>query len=203
MNEEYIPISQDTIKIYGFRFGRYRYQVEWFDHNKSKNISDNDDKYDRVLKCKSYWDTLYGTKIYRFLDWEFDLMIHSTFYFNSYIEENKLKEMILNDVIDWKPEDPYDFKDRFITDKYTFVSNKLYPAETERVNHNYPECTEPYDKCPICGGELDGSVEEIECCEDIFNGKSGYSYEGEGWSEWEEVHRCPHCEKLFFINAYT
>lgn len=191
--EEYKPIGSDAIKIYGFRFGRYRYQVEHFNHDHSEVPEKG------KIKCISYYDSLYGTRIYRFLDWEYDWTIHTAIYFNWFIEEDELKKMILDDVIDWKFEDPYDFKDLFITDKYDYMFNTLFPREKGDVKLPYPECESPYEMCPICGGELDESVLEMECCEDIFNSHVGRSYEGDydGW--WHEVHRCPHCDKLFFI----
>jgi hypothetical protein len=201
--EEYKPIGSDTIKIYGFEFGRYRYQVEHFDHNKSEKISPEDDWKERIIKSRDYYDSLYGTRVYRFLDWEMEQRISTYHKFNSYIEKDELKEMILNDVIDWHGEDPYDFKDRFIEpNRYGWNFSTLFPSDKEDVKLPYPECENPLDEhptCPHCGGELDGSILEIECCEDIFNSHGGYGYEGEysGW--WHEVHRCPHCGKLFFI----
>lgn len=201
--EEYKPIGSDSIKIYGFRFGRYRYQVEHFDHNKCKDISPTDDDNTRLIKSKDYWDSIYGTRVYRFLDWEYEYYIHSAIFFNRYIEKDELKEMILNDVIDWKLEDSYDFKDRFIKpNKYGWNFSTLFQSEKEPIKLPYPECENPLDihpKCPHCGGELDGSILEIECCEDIFNSKGGYGYEGEPWGCWDEVHRCPHCDKLFYV----
>ena len=192
--EEYKPIGSDTIKVYGFKFGRYRYQVEHFDHNKEpENIDHN------KIICREYWDTLYGTRVYRFLDWEYEYYIHSAIFFDTYIEKDELKEMILNDVIDWKLEDSYDFKDRFFLEKNECMFSTLFQSEKEPVNLPYPECEEPYEKCPHCGGELDGDVLEIESCEDVFNSKGGYGYEGEPWGCWDEVHRCPHCGKLFYV----
>ena len=80
--EEYKPIGSDTIKVYGFKFGRYRYQVEHFDHNKEpENIDHN------KIICREYWDTLYGTRVYRFLDWEYEYYIHSAIFFDTYIEK--------------------------------------------------------------------------------------------------------------------
>ena len=192
--EEYKPIGSDTIKVYGFKFGRYRYQVEHFDHNKEpENIDHN------KIICREYWDTLYGTRVYRFLDWEYEYYIHSAIFFDTYIEKDELKEMILNDVIDWKLEDSYDFKDRFFLEKNECMFSTLFQSEKEPINLPYPECEEPYEKCPHCGGELDGDVLEIESCEDVFNSRGGYGYEGEPWGCWDEVHRCPHCGKLFYV----
>ena len=192
--EEYKPIGSDTIKVYGFKFGRYRYQVEHFDHNKEpENIDHN------KIICREYWDTLYGTRVYRFLDWEYEYYIHSAIFFDTYIEKDELKEMILNDVIDWKLEDSYDFKDRFFLEKNECMFSTLFQSEKEPINLPYPECEEPYEKCPHCGGELDGDVLEIESCEDVFNSKGGYGYEGEPCGCWDEVHRCPHCGKLFYV----
>lgn len=197
---EIIPIGSDTIKVFGFTFGIYRYQVEHFDHNHSKESNEDN----HTIKCIDFWDTIRGTRIYKFLDWEYELSITSAIYFHRYIEKDELKEMILNDVIDWKEEDPYEFKDRFINrEREDYFKPNLFPEDKERVNHNYPELTDPYEKCPICGGELDGSVFETECCEDIFNSKGGYGYEGEPWGEWDEVHRCPNCDNLFYINVST
>ena len=202
--EEYKPIGSDSTKIYGFKFGMYRYQVEHFDHNKCKDISNTDDNNERVLKCRDYWDRFYGTRVYRFLDWDFDYHIDSTIFLDRYIEKEKLKQMILDDVIEWKLEDPYDFKDRFIVpNRFGINFSTLFQAEKEPIKLPYPECENPLDEhpiCPHCGGELDGSILEIECCEDIFNSKGGYGYEGEYSGSWDEVHRCPHCGKLFYVS---
>lgn len=192
--EEYKPIGSDPIKIYGFKFGINRYQVEHFNHDHSEVSEEG------KIKCISYYDSIYGTRVYRFLDWDFDYSVSSVIFFNRYIEKDELKEMILNDVIDWKFEDPYDFKDRFIKpNKHGWNFSTLFPSEKGDVKLPYPECESPYDKCPICGGELDESVLEIENAVDVFNSHGGYGFEGEydGW--WHEVHRCPHCDKLFFI----
>lgn len=197
--EEYNPIGSDTIIVYGFKFGRYRYQIEHFDHNKCKDITNDADSHLRLIKSKDFWDTLYGTRAYRFLDWESEHCIHSAVFFNTYIEKDELKEMILNDVIDWKLEDPYDFKDRFFFEKNEHMFDTLFQSDKWQVDLPYPECEEPYEKCPHCGGELDGDIPDIECCEDVFNSKCGYGYDGETWGSWDEVHRCPHCGKLFFV----
>lgn len=195
--EEYKPIGSDPIKIYGFKFGIYRYQVEHFNHNHN-NKEEVTDKH--IIKCLDYWDSLCGTRVYRFDDSDIcGPAIHSVIYFDRYIEKDKLKQMILNDVIDWKVEDPYDFKDRFNTDRFDHYFNTLFQKEKEDVKLPYPECESPYNKCPICGGELDESVLEPENAVDVFNSHVGTNYWGEtdGW--WHEVHRCPHCDKLFFI----
>lgn len=199
IQENYKPIGSDTIKIYGFRFGMYRYQVEHFNHSKDKDVQHDDTD---ILRCKSFWDTLYGTRIYKFLDGDYNYNVSTALYMNDYIEEGDLKKMILDDVINWKHEDPYDFKDLFVGDKDNQMFN-LFPRVKEHVNHNYPICEEPYDKCPICRGKLDYTVEEIEWAEDIFNGISGHTYEGEPWGEWDEIHRCPHCDKLFCVKVST
>ena len=192
--EEYKPIGSDPIKIYGFRFGMYRYQVEHFDHNHSQETDDN-----KIIKGIDYWDTIRGTRIYRFDDSDLGLSISSVLFFHRFIEQDELKQMILDDVIDWKFEDPYDFKDRFNTDRFDHYFNTLFQKEKGDVKLPYPECKYPYEKCPICGGELDESVLEMENAVDVFNSHVGRSYEGDydGW--WHEVHRCPHCDKLFFI----
>ena len=192
--EEYKPIGSDPIKIYGFRFGMYRYQVEHFDHNHSQETDDN-----KILKCVDYWDTIRGTRIYRFDDGDLGLPVSSVLFFHRFVEQDELKQMILDDVIDWKFEDPYDFKDRFNTDRFDHYFNTLFQKEKGDVKLPYPECEPPYDKCPICGGELEESDIEMENAVDVFNSHVHQSYEGDydGW--WHEVHRCPHCDKLFFI----
>ena len=200
MDAEYKPIGSDTVKVYGFSFGMYRYQVEHFDHNHAEKPKDED-----KLICLDYWDSIHGTRIYRFLDWDYNNAIHSTIFLDSYLEEDEIKKWILNDTIDWKFEDPYDFKDLFLSHKASLFDkitlNKLFPQDKEHVNHNYPVCEPPYEKCPICEGELDDSVLEVENAADIFNSKGGYGYEGEPWGVWDEIHRCPHCEKLFCVEA--
>lgn len=197
--EEYKPIGSDPIKTYGFRFGMYRYQVEHFDHNHSGEELSKDDSHLRILKSKSYWDSIYGTRIYKFDDDVWGPAIHTALYLDKLIEQDELKQMILDDSIDWKFEDAYDFKDRFITGKFDYILSNLFPKEKEDVKLPYPECISPYNKCPICGGELDESILEMENAVDVFNSHVGTNYLGEpdGW--WHEVHRCPHCDKLFFI----
>lgn len=197
--EEYKPIGSDPIKIYGFRFGMYRYQVEHFDHNHSDVDLSKDDRDTRIIKAKSYYDSIFGTRIYRFDDSDFGECVHTALYLNGYIEEDELKQMILDDVINWHFEDPYDFKDRFCHNRFDHLVNTLFQRDKEDVKLPYPECESPYNKCPICGGELDESVLEIENAVDVFNSHVGTNYWGEpdGW--WHEVHRCPHCDKLFYI----
>lgn len=198
MNSEYKPIGSDSIKIYGFRFGMHRYQVEQFDHNHSGKEM-NDDK-DRIFKCISFWDTIYGTRIYKFYDSDFGYSIQSATYLNDYIEEDELKKMILDDVIDWKYEDTYDFKDRFITNKSDFYFGTLFKRYKEDVKLPYPECLDPYDKCPICGHKLIDDVLDPENAVDVFNYHGGSSEDGP-WGYWDEIYRCPHCQKLFYIRG--
>lgn len=196
MDDSIKPIGTDTIKVYGFRFGMYRYQVEHFDHNKStKNESDK-----TIIELIDFWDSIHGTRVYRFLDWDCNFCISSAIFFNEYVDEDGLKQMVLSDSIDWKEEDPYDFKDLFFEDS-EHEGYFSFPREKGKVEHNYPECEDPYEKCPICGGELDESVIEVEYANDIFNSRGGYGPEGDAWGEWDEVHRCPHCGKLFYIHA--
>ena len=194
--EEYKPIGSDPIKIYGFRFGMYRYQVEHFNHDHSEIPEKG------KIKCISYYDYIYGTRVYRFDDSDiWGPAIHSVIYLDRYIEKDKLKQMILDDVIDWKFEDPYDFKDRFCEGRFDPLVNTLFQRDKGDVKLPYPECESPYDKCPICGGELDESVLEPENAVDVFNSHVGTNYWGESDGWWHEVHRCPHCDKLFFIEG--
>lgn len=121
MNFEFQPIGKDVTNVYGFVFGRYRYQVEWFDHKKEK------ENVPGMFVVFDYWDTLSGTKVYKFDDDHFEPHIETYLVFNLQLTEDMLKKMILEDTINWKEEDPYDFKDLFITDRtrshfYNFFS---------------------------------------------------------------------------------
>jgi len=194
MNSEYKPIGKDVVNIYGFVFGSYRYQVEWFDHKKEKE--NNPDK----IVSIDYWDTLYGTKVYKFYDNDYEPHIETYLIFDSKLTKDELKKMILEDIIDWKEEDPYDFKDLFITDKHQAYFYNLFHREKENVKHNYPECLDPYDKCPICGHKLIDDVLDPENVVDIFNYHGGSSEDGP-WGYWDEIYRCPHCQKLFYIRG--
>ena len=51
MNFEFQPIGKDVTNVYGFVFGRYRYQVEWFDHKKEK------ENVPGMLVVFDYWDS--------------------------------------------------------------------------------------------------------------------------------------------------
>ena len=62
MDFEFQPIGKDVTNVYGFVFGRYRYQVEWFDHKKERESNPG------MLVTFNYLDTIYGTKVYRFDD---------------------------------------------------------------------------------------------------------------------------------------
>ena len=52
-----------------------------------------------------------------------------------------------------------------------------------------------YDRCPVCGHNFDEyDTFDTENTVDIFNySKDNY------WVHWDEIHRCPYCDKLFFI----
>ena len=54
-----------------------------------------------------------------------------------------------------------------------------------------------YDRCPICGHNFDEyDTFDTENTVDIFNySKDNY------WVHWDEIHRCPYCDKLFFIRG--
>ena len=185
MNFEFQPIGKDVTNIYGFVFGRYRYQVEWFDHKKEK------ENVPGMFVVFDYWDTLSGTKVYKFDDDHFEPHIETYLVFNLQLTEDMLKKMILEDTINWKEEDPYDFKGLFITDK----TQSLFYKKREYVKHNYPECLDPYNKCPICGHNFDNNdTLDMDNAVDIFN-----CYGNSEWGCWDEVHRCPYCDKLFFI----
>lgn len=191
------PIGKDVHRAYGFVFGMYRYQVEHFDHNKSDK--EHGDKYDDVIKMQTYWDTLYGTKVYRFYDSEYGGHVDTCLLMYTYIEQDDLEKMILADTINWKAEDPYDFKDLILTDRYNIYLNGLFTRKKGHVDHGYPECKYPYEKCPICGGDLDDDVLEPDCAVDVFNGYSGSNEDG-AYGGCEEIHRCPHCDKLFYVD---
>ena len=56
MNFEFQPIGKDVTNIYGFVFGRYRYQVEWFDHKKEK------ENVPGMFVVFDYWDNSVNIK---------------------------------------------------------------------------------------------------------------------------------------------
>ena len=193
--KEIKPIGKDVFNVIGFRFGMFRYQIEYFDHNKTEGVKhDNTD----CLKCESYYDTLYGTKIYKFQDNEYKPTVWKYLVFNKYIEEEELKEMILQDKIEWNLEDPYDFKDLIVTDRWEIMFDNMFYRDKEKVNHGYPECEFPYNKCPCCGAELDEDVTDPEYAIDCYNAHSFASPDGECGSA-EEIYRCTHCGKLFYV----
>ena len=190
MDFEFQPIGKDVVNIYGFVFGRYRYQVEWFDHKKERESNPG------MLVTFNYLDTIYGTKVYRFDDDRYEPHIETYLVFNLKLTEDMLKRMILVDAIYGREEDPYDVKDLFITDRNQSHFYSLFHRKKEYVKHNYPECSEPYDKCPICGHNFDEyDTFDTENSVDIFN------YSKDGWVHWDEIHRCPYCDKLFFIRG--
>ena len=76
MDFEFQPIGKDVVNIYGFVFGRYRYQVEWFDHKKEKENAPG------MFVVFDYWDTLSGTKVYKFDDDRYEQHIETYLVFN-------------------------------------------------------------------------------------------------------------------------
>ena len=91
MKEEYKPIGSDAKQIYGFVFGMFRYQVEWFDHNKAADVKHDDTD---ILICRDFYDTLYGTRVYRFFDGDWGPFISTTYFYNKYIEKEDLKKLL-------------------------------------------------------------------------------------------------------------
>ena len=190
-------ICKDVIKTYQFLFGMYRYRVEHFDHNKHDNVKHDDTD---TLTCTDYWDTLYGTKVYRFRDSDWEPCVNTAIFLGEYLEQDELESAILADTIKWNVEDPYDFRHHIITDRKAIEFRSIINKRKTRIEHGYPECVYPYDKCPLCGGLLEECDTEPENVVDVFNSRCGSSEDG-GWSVWEEVHRCPHCGKLFYIEG--
>ena len=192
-NQKNIPIGLDVKKIIAFRFGIYRYQAEHFDHNEKSETPPNPNLLilgDDPMKR--------GTKIYRFIDFpEYNRQIAIEIRFYEFLEEEDIKKGILDESLRFQVWDPEEFKEHFLKSEYDLP----YPKR-EHVDHGYPECQYPFDKCPVCDGELDDSVLESENAEDVFNSYSGSGPDGK-WSRWEEIHRCPHCGKRFFIEEET
>jgi len=167
-------IGKDVTKVTAFRFGMYRYQAEHFNHNKK---SQDTPAPDLLLIGENPMKR--GTKVYRFVDRpEWNRRVAVTILFDEFLEEEEYGE-------------------HFLDSDYALPSLK-----PERVDHGYPECEPPYDRCPVCGAPLDESVLEPENAEDVFNARSGWGPDGE-WSYWEEVHRCPQCGKRFYIEEST
>lgn len=187
------PIGKDVKKVIAFRFGMYRYQAEHFDHNE-KRESPPDPK--RLVLGDDPMKR--GTKIYRFLDFpEYNRQVALEIYFYEFLEEEDIKKGILDETFRFQVWDPEEYKEHFLNSRYD-----LPPLKKEHVDHGYPECEYPYEKCPVCGATLDESVLEGENAEDVFNSYSGWGPDGE-WSSWEEIHRCPECGKRFYIREST
>lgn len=187
------PIRKDVKKVIAFRFGMYRYQAEHFDHNVKREDPPTPTflvPMDNPMKR--------GTKVYRFIDHpEWNRQVTVTILFDKFLEEEDIKKGILDETLRFQVWDPEEFKEHFLDSKYEMPSLKR-----ERVNHGYPECVPPYDKCPVCGASLDESILEPEEAEDVFNAYGGSGPDGD-WSCWEEIHRCPHCGKRFYIEEST
>ena len=192
-NRKPAPIGRDVKKVIAFRFGMYRYQAEHFDHNEKRDTPPEPDLLviaDDPMKR--------GTKIYRFIDFpEYNRQVAVEIRFDEFLTEEGIKKGILDETLRFQVWDPEEYGKHFLSSRYD-----LPPLKREHVDHGYPECEYPYDRCPSCGGELDDSVLESEDAEDVFNAVSGWGPDGE-WSSWEEIHRCPHCGKRFFIEEST
>ena len=187
------PIGRDVKKAISFRFGMYRYQAEHFDHNVKREA-----KQTPTLLVPMDNPMKRGTKVYRFIDQpEWNRQIAVTILFDEFLKEEEIKKGVLDDTLHFQVWDPEEYGEHFLDSKYD-----LPPLKREHENHGYPECKYPYDKCPSCGGELDDSILDIEDAEDVFNARSGWGPDGE-WSSWEEIHRCPHCGKRFYIEEST
>ena len=186
-------IGKNVCKVIAFRFGMYRYQAEHFDHNVKR-----EDPQTPTLLVPMDNPMKRGTKIYRFIDHpEWNRQVAVTILFDEFLEEEDVRKGVLDDTLRFQVWDPEEFKEHFLDSKYEMPSLKR-----ERVNHGYPECEYPYEKCPVCGATLDESVLEGENAEDVFNSYSGWNPDGE-WSSWEEIHRCPECGKRFNIREST
>ena len=165
------PIGRDVKKVISFRFGMYRYQAEHFDHNEKQEPPKKDELVIADDPMKR------GTKIYRFIDFpEYNRQIALEIRFNEFLEEENIKKGILDETIRFQVWDPEEYNQHFLNSRYDLPLMKR-----EHVDHGYPECEFPYDRCPSCGGELDDSLPEIESAEDVFNACSGWGPDGE-WS---------------------
>ena len=186
-------IGKDVSKVIAFRFGMYRYQAEHFDHNEKR-----EEPPEPLLLAIGDNPMKRGTKVYRFVDRpEWYRQVATTIRFDEFLEEEDVKKGVLEDTLTFHEWDPEEYKEHFLDPDYALPSLKR-----ERVNHGYPECEPPYDRCPVCGAPLDEDVLEPENAEDVFNAYGGSGPDGD-WSCWEEIHRCPACGKRFYIEEST
>lgn len=186
-------IGKDVCKVIAFRFGMYRYQAEHFDHNIKREAPQTP-----TLLVPKDNPMKRGTKVYRFIDHqEGNRQVAVTILFDEFLEEEDVRKGVLDDTLRFQRWDPEDFKEHIQESM-----PKLEYRTREHVNHGYPECVPPYDKCPVCGASLDESVLESEEAEDVFNAYGGSGPDGD-WSCWEEIHRCPECGKRFYIEEST
>lgn len=193
-------IGKDVKKIISFHFGMYRYQAEHFDHNEKKETPPG-------LLSKMDNPAKRGTKLYRFIDWpEYNQEVATAIEFDSFLDEDEIKKRILADTLKFQLWDPEDFRKHFLKFENDAQARFYYVMKhinkRERVDHGYPECEYPFEKCPVCGGRLNDDILEPEDVEDVFNSFEGSGPDGD-WSNWEEIHRCPHCGKRFFIHEET
>lgn len=191
----YKPIGSDAINIYGFRFGSHIYQVEHFDHDHRSDDTKN------MFSFLSVWDQIRGTRVYRFNAGVDDPTISSALLLDVFVEEEELKSMILEDSIDWKFEDPFEYKEYFDENEFKWNPSGIFPEKKGDIKLPYPECIEPFGQCPVCGGKFEDDILDIYDPIDCFNSHVRRGFEGEfdGW--WHEVYRCPHCGKLFYIEV--
>lgn len=193
MNRTPKAIGKDVCKVITFQFGMYRYQAEHFDHNVK-----HEDPPTPTLLVPMDNPMKRGTKVYRFIDFpEYNRQVAVEIRFYEFLEEEDIKKGILDETLRFQVWDPEEYKEHFLNSRYD-----LPPLKKEHVDHGYPECEFPYEKCPVCGATLDESVLEGENAEDVFNSYSGWGPDGE-WSSWEEIHRCPECGKRFYIREST
>lgn len=199
MNPTAKTIGTDVVERTEFHFGSYRYVVERYRHNKPADKSAEEGP-ESPLLLRLYEETgqFIGTKVYRFQDMPnmlYERSVALAVIRRAHLTDEGVKEGLLNETIRPVEQDPFDYEEHFLP------KERVRYIPREDVKLPYPELHSPYDRCPNCRHKLDPDVAiDPEDAEDFFNSRSGFNGEYEECS-WQEVHRCPHCGKRFYIEA--
>ena len=157
-----------------FTFGSFRYVIEH---------CNNSELYTMIYKFDDYWEEVCTYKV-----------------LNNLLTQEDVESLILSDNIDWNIEEDKSKYKEFFLSRDDIKWHFLFANSTrkKRVEHGYKECIYPYEKCPHCGADIEELVSDSINAVDCFNSRTYFNGEFE-CSDWEEIYRCPECDKLFYI----
>ena len=170
----YKKIIKDAIDQIKFIFGTFRYVLEH---------CNNSELYTMIYKFDDYLEKVYTYKV-----------------LNNLLTQEDIESLILLDNIDWNIEEDKSKYKEFFLSQNDIERNFLFAKNKKKiVKHGYKECIYPYNKCPYCGADVKEFVSDSINAEDSFNLRRYFN--GEFMcSDWEEIYRCPECNKLFYIS---